>query len=197
MGRFVRGARVIPAERAAPWQEGQEVLGRARAEAEALVESARAERDRVRDEARREGIEAGRAEAVALLAAARAEHGRALSGLELQIVTLAIEVARKVIGRELQTRPELVLDICAGAIRQAVAARSLTLRVHPEDLPVVRRFEERLAAAIGAGSNLEIEADGEVSRGGCLVDSELGRVDARIETQLAAIERALTKGSDG
>jgi flagellar biosynthesis/type III secretory pathway protein FliH len=48
---------------------------------------------------------------------------------------------------------------------------------------------------LSQAENFVLRADAGVTRGGCIVDSELGRVDARLETQLARLEQALVRAS--
>ena len=114
-----------------------------------------------------------------------------LKGVQADVVVLAMEVARKVIRRELDLDPDTVVELCAGALRQVVLAHSITLRVNPDDLAAVDARRQTLAAALESCASLQIVADRAVDRGGCVVESDMGRIDARLETQLAAIERAL------
>jgi flagellar biosynthesis/type III secretory pathway protein FliH len=67
------------------------------------------------------------------------------------------------------------------------------VRIHPDDLAAV---EERRAALMARAPivALELVADETVGRAGCVIETAQGRVDARLATQLAALERALTAG---
>ena len=90
--------------------------------------------------------------------------------------------------------PETMVDIAAealGACRPGAGA--VRVRVHPDDLAAVEARREALATRAPAAA-LELVADETVGRAGCVIDTPHGRVDARLETQLAALERALTAG---
>jgi flagellar biosynthesis/type III secretory pathway protein FliH len=65
------------------------------------------------------------------------------------------------------------------------------LRCHPDDLELLERGRPRLLERCRSAGALQLEADERIARGGCVVESELGSVDARLAVQLDAIERAL------
>jgi len=192
VGRVVKGGHVVKAERARILLSAEAVIDDARREAAALLEAARAERESIVEAAREEGRRQGEVAASALLVDASRRREQLLGGVQDDVVVLAMEVARKVIRRELEARPEDMVAICADVLRQVVLARSVTLIVHPDDEAMVRSHEGILAAGLDDSASLHIVVDDEVGRGGCVVESDMGRIDARLETQLAAIERALT-----
>ncbi|HEX9049785.1 MAG TPA: FliH/SctL family protein, partial [Anaeromyxobacter sp.] len=102
----------------------------------------------------------------------------------------ALEVARALLGAELAAREDAVVDLAARALGEARARRQVTLRVHPDDALAVRSGEGRLRAILERAP-LAIRDDPAVGRGGVVVETEAGRIDGRIEAQLAELERAL------
>jgi flagellar biosynthesis/type III secretory pathway protein FliH len=174
--------------------EAAALLARAQSEADAL----RADASAVREAARRDGFEAGRADGVAeaavALAAAHAEAARLVAAAAPTAIALAAKMAEKIVGRAVALAPDTMAEIA----REALAAcrpgpGTVRVRIHPDDLPAV---EARRAALEGGGpaATLELVADEAVGRHGCVIETPQGRVDARLETQQAALERALTGG---
>lgn len=104
---------------------------------------------------------------------------------------LALSAAHKLLQRALELQPERVLDVVRPLLEQMRRARSIELYVHPDDAPVVRRWLAGVLGADDEASGLRLHADATLSRGGCLVVTDRGTLDARIEVQLAALERAL------
>ena len=88
----------------------------------------------------------------------------------------------------------MIADI-AGAALAACRPRGdwVRVRVHPDDAAAVTARRDALAARAPRGAALEVVADESVGRAGCVIETAFGRVDARLETQLAALERALTE----
>ena len=100
---------------------------------------------------------------------------------EQELARLAMLVARRVIAHELQLSPGLILQ----AVRQAVAAlpaatRELRVHLHPDDLALLRE-------ASAAESHWQLLADPQLARGDCRLESERSRLDARVDTRLAAV----------
>jgi flagellar biosynthesis/type III secretory pathway protein FliH len=198
--KIIKAAAPLPARRieAAVWETDRrvrEMVATAEAHARGIVAAAEAERSRVFAEAAEAGRAEGHARAATLLASAAAERERRLAGSEREIVRLAIEVARKVLGSELAVRPAAIADLAASALAAARDRREATLRVSPADAAALRSAQGRLATLVGR-ARFAIREDPSVERGGAIVDTEAGRLDARIDTQLAALGRALEEACE-
>jgi flagellar assembly protein FliH len=100
----------------------------------------------------------------------------------------AIALARQVVRSELALRPEAVATVATEALEALMlSARHVTVRVHPDDQPLVEQGAGELLDARGA----RLIADPAVSRGGCLVESDIGIVDASIESRWRRAAAAL------
>lgn len=158
-----------------------------RAEAEDEAEAIRAQ---AREEGRREGLEAARRElepAAQALAQALAEVGeqaqRRAEALEREAVELALMLAEKVVCGAVAVQPERVLDVVRGALRRIAERERVTLLVNPEDVPLVRGATESLTG-LGGIDRLEVVEERRVPRGGCVLRTPEGEIDARLGEQL-------------
>ncbi len=106
------------------------------------------------------------------------------------MVAIVLEVAAEVLGGELATREDAVVDLAARALAVARERREVVLRVHPDDARAVRAGEGRLGAIL-ARAPLAIREDAGLPRGGVVVETDAGWIDARLETQLADLHRAV------
>jgi len=173
----------------------QALVTQAEQEAAALLAAARAEADEIRAEARRAGEAEGRAQAEAeileLQLAARSEAERVRAEALPGAQALAARMAQKIVGRAVELDPRAMAEIAAQALAAARARSGLVvLRVHPDDRATIEAQRPQLMARLAQAIELRVVADAMVSRYGCIVDSPAGRLDARLETQLAALERA-------
>jgi flagellar biosynthesis/type III secretory pathway protein FliH len=196
MGRVVKSfGHVVPKVMLDAGEEATALLARARDEAAAV----RAEAAAVREAARSEGFETGRADGVAeaavALATAHREAARLVEAAAPSAIALAAKMAEKIVGRAVVLAPETLAEIVGEALAACrPGPGAVRVRVHPDDLAAVEARRPALVARAPA-SMIELCADETVGRHGCVIETPQGRVDARLETQLAALERALTAGS--
>jgi len=119
-------------------------------------------------------------QAVAGVGAARAEF---VAAAELRAVELALALAEKVIGVALELDPALVCQVVAGALRRVTDKDGLVIEVHPEDVDLIGSWIE-------AGNDprvvLDVRPERRIVRGGCIVRTSEGEIDAQIAEQLAA-----------
>src|SRR4051794_14943178 len=167
-------------------------------EADAVMEvlaAARAEADTLRESARAEGFAAGRDDAVAALEPAvaaltqavadvHAQQAEAATQLERRAVEFGLALARKIVAGALDVEPERVLEAVTGALRGIVERERVTVLVNPDDLEIVREAMDNLKASLGGIEHCEVQSERRVGRGGCIVRTPVGDVDARVETKL-------------
>jgi flagellar biosynthesis/type III secretory pathway protein FliH len=172
-------------------QRVREMVAAAEARARRLVEEAEAERARLVAEARAEGLREAEARAAATLAAAAGARDRLLAAAEQELAALALAVARQVLGRELSA-PGTVASLAAAALAEARDRREVVLRVSPADAPEVHAAGGGLGALL-ARAPLAVREDPSLGPGDVVVETEGGRIDARLEAQLDAVARALAE----
>lgn len=115
-----------------------------------------------------------------------------VDGAREELIELATELARLVIGNEPSTRPDVIARWASDLLDRTRRARTAVLTVNPRDEPSARQALEQLEATRPWLQSLSVRADPEVGRGGCVVHTDLGRLDARVEVRLAALAGALT-----
>ncbi|MET0623909.1 MAG: type III secretion system stator protein SctL [Pyrinomonadaceae bacterium] len=176
--------------------EARRLLAEAEREAAHLCESAQQAARELRETAYQEGHEAALTELNCLLLETHERREAALIEVERDVLRLAIKVAEKIIGREIKADPGAVADIVSTALMNARQQELLTVRVHPADLPEVQSRRDQIDPAARARF-IDFVADPRVGRGGCIIESESGTVDARLDTQLRVLERALLARAAG
>jgi flagellar assembly protein FliH len=105
---------------------------------------------------------------------------------ERQMVQLALTIARRIVLREVSLDPELIAAMAHVALKKLGTASPATIRLNPEDYTVITHDGERWG-----GAQVTVVPDPAIARGGCLVESEFGRIDASIDRQFEEMTRAL------
>ncbi|MFN0085846.1 MAG: FliH/SctL family protein [Blastocatellia bacterium] len=180
--------------------DANEIVRQARVEAERLIAGAQSREAEIERAARERGLSGAQTEvrleidrAVADLRAQLASSLDEVAGLradlnaraERDLVRLALEIARKVVHREVRVDHEIALTLARVALSRLQSRAKAVVRLHPDDYAYVSERHERL----GCEASVEITEDRSVGPGGCVVQSEMGEIDARIEQQFAEIER--------
>ena len=92
----------------------------------------------------------------------------------------ATHLARQIVRSELVARPELVATVAQQALDTLLlSARQITVRVHPDDHPLVALG----AAEVLGARQARLLPDATVARGGCLIESDIGVIDATLEAR--------------
>jgi len=163
----------------------------ARQEAREMLDQARNQAAQERSRGYQEGLARAQAEAAGAAVALRVEATRLRAEAGDRLIRLAVQLAGQVVHHELRTAPEALEDIARAALAQVSWCQRITLRLHPDDAQHLSAAQPRLAEALDAGTELRLETDPTLAPGACLVETEAGAVDASVQVQLAALERAL------
>lgn len=108
---------------------------------------------------------------------------------ETHLAALALEVARKLVD-EMPVSAEMVEAAISTAMRQVEESSHYTIFIHPADLQLL---ESKTSNLLGANDTrkVTITASNEITRGGCIVETPFGRVDARRETKFELLKSAI------
>ncbi|HSK10825.1 MAG TPA: FliH/SctL family protein [Vicinamibacterales bacterium] len=113
---------------------------------------------------------------------------------ERQMVQLALAIAKRIVRREIALDRDLTQAMVRLALDRLGDSTTVTVRLHPDDFEAVGSGADRWER-----SHLSVVADRDVSRGGCLVESDFGFIDGSIEAQFQELARSLLaeEGQEG
>lgn len=217
LGAAEKAAKEMREEAASCLAKAQEdaagIISAAKVESEKIRAGAERKRRSALDKAREEGFNRGKEEAERLAEQLRAISGalqsareEILDGTERQLVTLAILIARKVV-KTLSTTQESVIEgnvlsalrkvkqgaapaENAGGERRA-AGCDVVLRVNTADAAFAKEHAAYFGDLVKSISGITVVEDRAVDKGGCVVETGFGSIDATIKGQLEALESQL------
>ncbi len=188
------------------------MLTEAQAEARQLIEEIRLHANMAQKEAaerglaegREEGRRQGREEFARLMKHARdlyqqalQEREKLLNSAEAELARLSIKVAEQIIGQEVRSSGEVIMGVVRHALTGIKDREEVLIRVSPDDYHIVNEDRTTLARMVEGLKNFELVVDSKVEAGGCIIETNLGNVDARLVTQLAAIATAFERVEQG
>jgi flagellar assembly protein FliH len=185
--------------------DAERFLNDARERAVELIEDAQRRAVHVESDARAKGFEEGvgdgRAAASAemdemlqtmrgLVEMARVERHKIIELAEPQIVRLSVAIAERILNQHVAMDDTAVLEMTRAAITRLVNRETVTVRVNPADIETMRKHREKLMA-MNDIDNMRVIEDQRVDRGGVVIETDAGTIDAKIATQLREVRRLL------
>lgn len=197
----------------------QACIDQAKLQAEEVIEQAKAEAERMKNDAYEEGKNAGYAEgeangrleaetkmkALIDSAAKKAEQIIKLSEIdsknsilsaETKIVEIAMAIADKVIPQHFIDAPQIIFPLVKTALEKVKDQNSIVVRVSAENYEFLLMAKNELQMVLDGEEKLEIVSDQLLRNDGCIIESANGNVDARLETQMAIVKKAVQEVID-
>lgn len=112
--------------------------------------------------------------------------------LQRDVLDLALDIAEKVIHREVQTNHEIFLSVLKEAVRNILDRDGMKIRLNPRDYEFMLEVNPGMLQGFEGIKNPQFEKDDSLARGDVVVETMFGEVDARIDSQLDEIKSALT-----
>ena len=112
--------------------------------------------------------------------------------VEHEVVKLAVEVAKKIVHREIQVDKDIIQTLVRVALTHVAEKSAVTIHLSPQDYSYL--LEHRAELAQTEGRDIALLADKSIDRGGCLIQTECGDIDARVEEKFREVEQAFFEG---
>ena len=148
------------------------------------------------------GLEDGKSQVLAELNVLQERFAGALDGLaavsrelasqnQVQLLTLACDIAEKLMRTEIKSNPRVVLQLVQDVLLQQPASKEVVVQCSPGDFEYLAAHKSHLVDGDGAAFNVRIEQDPELEYGDFHVETPKGQVDGRIRSRLSEVEAAL------
>ena len=110
--------------------------------------------------------------------------------IEKEVAQLALSIAKKIVCHEIKTTEETVVCVAREALSRVENPGKIKVKMNPADLQFIQDTKSQLAHFLDDVDRIRFEAEDSIRSGGCLIETDMGDIDARIETQLQAIEES-------
>ena len=184
------GKKVIPKEDFSIVMEAKEVLKKAQQEREELLEQTRKECDELKKQAEAQGFQKGLEQFNEQIMGLENSIKTSRHEMQAQILPLVLKASKRIIGEELQTNPETIVNIIQQAIKPITTHQQVKIYVNKADINSVLDQKEELKHRFEKLESLTIEPKKDVTEGSCIIETEVGIINATLENQWRALEAA-------
>lgn len=186
--------------------ESEREIERGKFEAEKMIKEAELKVSEIEHEAYKRGYDAGREEGYkegqaevmrlidrlgTIVSTAVDIRDDIIRSSEKLMTEMILMIARKVIKDEIVERREVVINNIKEALQRVKDRDRIDIRVNFADLDMTTAHKDELIKMMESLKKVNIYEDSRVERGGCIIETDVGAIDARISTQLEAIEEAI------
>ena len=110
--------------------------------------------------------------------------------IQVKILPLALKAARKLIGEELKMHPDRIVDIVLTSLKPVTQHRKVLIYVNRADLEMMETNRPKIRKIFEHLENLSIQERDDIEPGGCMIETEVGIINAQLENQWRALESA-------
>lgn len=178
-------------------EKGQKLIAEAEKDAEAIRKEANDLKERVSRELEAakeagyaEGKNGAQAEWVEKILELRLLKEEIFRNAEPEILKMVVDVSEKILGKLTASHKDMVYAVLRQALERSIG-NQITVRMHPADLKRFSEKELEFKDLFDRTKHLHFREDDSIERGGCVVETEVGTIDAQLEAQLKAIKKAL------
>lgn len=187
--------KLLPGEEYAQLCTAKEIIDKAQEDVAQLFVETRKECEKLREEAKQAGFQEGLESFNVHILHMDQELKKLRHTLQQMVLPLALKAAKKIVGRELETFPETIVDIVLQAMAPITESRKVIIYVNKADKEHLEKEKNRIKEILPQIETLSIQEKNDISPGGCIIQTESGMINATIENQWKALERAFEKYS--
>ncbi len=110
---------------------------------------------------------------------------------EKEMLDLVLLIAAEIVRREVAQDPAIVVEVLRKAVSELETKQSIVVRLSPKDMELIGVMRESLHEEMEVVEKIEFKADPAVTPGGCILETNIGSLDATVENRLLNIHRTL------
>ena len=192
LGKIHTGSRrkIIPKEDFHTLVQANDVLALAHKEREELLELTRKECTELKNQAEAQGFQKGLELFNAQLMGLESSIKTSRHELQAQMLPLVLKASKRIVGEELTMNPDAIVNIIQQAIKPVTSHQQIKIYVNKNDLHKVAMHREALKQKFDKVEAFAIEERADISEGSCIIETEIGIINATLENQWRALEGA-------
>lgn len=188
--RLNRKTKVIPADDLSKLLEAFEVMRVVKEDADKYRHAVATECEHLKEQAFKEGYEEGYKEWSEHLAAFEKKLEEVRNEFQKIILPVALKAAKKIVGREIELDETTIVDIVASTLKAVAQHKRVTIYVNKKDYDILESHKSQLKDLFESLESLSIRPRDDIAPGGCMIETEVGIINAQMEHRWAMLEKA-------
>lgn len=187
------GIKIIPEKEFSTLKDANEVYEKAKKQAKELKKKTTQEAKEIKEQAYTEGYAEGLRELNEHIILLDNLATNLAEKVKKEVLPIAIKAAKKILGEELTLKPNAIVDIVMQALKPVVQHHDITLYVNKDDLKVLESKKTKIKKMLLQVEAFSIQERSDIEKGGCIIETEAGIINAQLENQWLAMEAAFKK----
>ena len=146
--------------------------------------------EKIKESAFQEGFQEGLVSLNEHLFALNAELKALREEVQKKILPLALKAARKLVGEELRLHPDRIVDIVLASLKPVTQHKKITIYVNKADLDQLEAHKPKIRKIFEQLESLSLQERDDIEPGGCIIETEVGIINAQLENQWRVLESA-------
>ena len=183
--------KILPKNAYSKILSAQEVLAKVKEEAKKYSETNVEECEALAEKAKAEGHQEGLITFNEHILKMEEELRILKHNVQGQIIPLALQAAKKIVGTVIDKHPDVVVDIVMQVLKPVTQNKNIKLIVNKEEKDLLESNKEKFKALFEQVESFSIEEREGITKGSCIIETEAGIINATLENQWQALEAAL------
>ncbi len=128
----------------------------------------------------------------AVAAELKREYTNAIVNMEKSVADLAVMVSEHILEREVTANSDIVIEQAKKAVAALDEGIIFKIRMHPDNVDILKEVKSSLVSDHSKMENVVVTADESVDKGGCVLETSAGAIDASMKTQLDRLRQSLS-----
>ena len=188
--RIAPKTKVIPAAEFSTLVSAGEVLDKVKVDASLYKKEVVAEIEILKEQAQKEGYEAGFQAWAELVAKLEEEVSKVRGDMEKILTPVVLEAAKKIVNREIELSENTIVDIVTGTLKAVSQHKKITIYVNKKDIDALEANRTRLKDVFENLEVLSLRPRADIAQGGCVIETEGGIINAQLENRWCSLESA-------
>ncbi len=176
-------------------EKSDKIINDAKGEAEKIIAEAKESYEQEKKRGYNDGVADGKTEMADQLMALATKSAESFTKLEKDVTEVVVRAIKKILGDI--DKHELISNVVKNSLKMIKSQKQAVLKVSPAEAAFLREQVSDLIKDTPSIEFLDIVSDAHLSPGSCLLETDLGVIDASVDVQIAAIEKSLGKGING